>query len=506
MKTNYGHTQTVFANARHDSEWRKRKRHASVLVCGLENNHGRTRMAFAWLAACAARPPYPDGRTAMERRPYQEWHKRKRRWVVSLAQYPFAEKGAAEAVFPVVVVDYVLSFKFGDGLFDGCGVEDLCRFEEGAGEYLPAAADGYGAENARLLRGKLLERKCEVVVFPCEYDGKGLLDVGFLKCCPFAAHLPECIAEFLDEARGVACGAGDGVKHCAREFPSAGGEAFLYEREKFVRVYVPDLERGGGMVERAGILEEDLRHLVTYAAEEDVRSVGVELDSGAQHGERPFTVVYVENVLELVEKDARLAPLGLRQKNVKHGIERCRLCRNPRVHCHGRSTGRRVDGNRRSEVREHAHGLCYPAFGIFKSCERGDKPAADVRLVADTEKIGMEEGNVLHVPNGFENEGRLPSSAVSLHYDVLSGLYARSEFLLERGTRAKEVSVNSASVFERVHCHLSFFGSCAKWCYAKRCYTIWHNGGIISCLGVLWQWGFDSARGVTSVRGSNKTI
>ena len=102
-----------------------------------------------------------------------------------------------------------------------------------------------------------------------------------LKTC---AHLPECIAEFLDEARGVACGAGDGVKHCAREFPSASGEAFLYEREKFVRVYVPDLERGGGMVERAGILEEDLRHLVTYAAEEDVRSVGVELDSGAQHG------------------------------------------------------------------------------------------------------------------------------------------------------------------------------------------------------------------------------
>ena len=114
----------------------------------------------------------------MERRPYQDGRKRKRRWVISLAQYPFAEKGAAEAVFPVVVVDYVLSFKFGDGLFDGCGVEDLCRFEEGAGEYLPAAADGYGAENARLLRGKLLERKCEVVVFPCEYDGKGLLDVG----------------------------------------------------------------------------------------------------------------------------------------------------------------------------------------------------------------------------------------------------------------------------------------------------------------------------------------
>ena len=30
-------------------------------------------------SACAARPPYPDGRTAMERRPYQDGRKRKRR-------------------------------------------------------------------------------------------------------------------------------------------------------------------------------------------------------------------------------------------------------------------------------------------------------------------------------------------------------------------------------------------------------------------------------------------
>ena len=35
------------------------------------------------------------------------------------------------------------------------------------------------------------------------------------------------------------------------------------------------------MVERTGILEEYLRHLVPYAAEENVRSISVELDSGA---------------------------------------------------------------------------------------------------------------------------------------------------------------------------------------------------------------------------------
>ena len=97
-----------------------------------------------------------------------------------MEQYPFAEKGAAEAIFPVVVVYYVLTFKLGDGLFNGCGTEDLRRVEECAGVYLPAAAGGDGAENARLLRGKLLERKCEMVVFPRENYGKRLLNVGFL--------------------------------------------------------------------------------------------------------------------------------------------------------------------------------------------------------------------------------------------------------------------------------------------------------------------------------------
>ena len=157
----------------------------SVLVCGLGNNHGLSRTGFA------------------NARHNSEWRKRKRRWVVSLAQYPFAEKGATEAVFPVVVVDYVLSFKFGDGLFDGCGVEDLCRFEEGAGEYLPAAADGYGAENARLLRGKgcyakrryakryytiwhnkedvsdFAERKRGMSVLVCGLNNHGLSQTGF---------------------------------------------------------------------------------------------------------------------------------------------------------------------------------------------------------------------------------------------------------------------------------------------------------------------------------------
>ena len=96
------------------------------------------------------------------------------------AQQPFAEKWTAEAIFSVVVVYDVFAFKFGDCLFHGCRIEYLRRVKECAGEYLLATAFGDGAENARLLRGKLLDCKCEVVVFSGEDDCKSLLDVGFL--------------------------------------------------------------------------------------------------------------------------------------------------------------------------------------------------------------------------------------------------------------------------------------------------------------------------------------
>ena len=398
----------------------------------------------------------------------------------SSAQQPFAEEWTDEAVLSIVVVYDVFAFKLGDGLFHGCRIKDLRRVKKCAGEYLLAATFGDGVENARLLRGKLLDRKCEVVVFSGEDDCKSLLDVGFLERRSVVAHLPERIAEFLDKAGRVACGAGDRIEHLSREFSSACGKAPLDECKEVVRVDASDLERGGGMVERAGILEEYLRHLVPYAAEENVWSVGVELNSGTQHGESPFAVVDVEYVLEFVEKDACLAPLGLRQDHVKHGVERCRLGGNPRIDRHRRRAGRRVYGDRRPEMREHAYGLRDPAFGIFKTCKGGDKPAADVRLVAYAEKIGMEEGDALHVAHGLENEGGLSSPAVALHDDVLAGLYARSEFALKCRTRAEEVSVDSASVFEWVHFRFSFSGCCAKRYYAKRYYTVWQNADSVS--------------------------
>ena len=454
----------------------KRKRGMSVLVCGLDS-HGLTQTALTNVRA--------DSEWLMRGAPIA---------MRSSTQEPFAEKRTAEAVFPVVVVDDVLPFKFGDGLFYGRRAEDLCRVKECAGVYLLAAAFGDGAENAGLLSGKLLDGKCEVVMFPCEDDCKGLLDVGYLERCPAGAHLPECVAEFLDKARRVARGTGDGVEHLSREYSSARGKAPLDEREEFVRVDVPDLERGGGMIERTGILKEYLRHLVSYAAEENVRGVRVELNPGAQHGERPFAVVDVEDVLELVEKDACLAPLCLRQKHIKHGVERSRLGGDARINGHRRRAGRRVYGDRRPEMREHAYGLRYPAFGIFKTCQGGDEPAANVRLVANAEKIGVEEGDALHVTHGFENEGRLSRPAVALHDDVLSGLYARGEFALKCRTPAEEVSVDSASVFEWVHCCISSFGCCAKRHYAKRCCAIWHNATSIAHFDGLWQWGFANAR------------
>ena len=82
----------------------------------------------------------------------------------STTQEPFAEKRTAEAVFPVVVVYYVLPFKLRDGFFHRCRAEDLRRVKQCAGVYLLATAFGDGAENACLLGGKLLDRKCEGVV------------------------------------------------------------------------------------------------------------------------------------------------------------------------------------------------------------------------------------------------------------------------------------------------------------------------------------------------------
>ena len=407
---------------------------------------------------------------------------------------PFAKKRTAEAILSVVVVYDVLPFEFCDGLFNGRSAKDMRRVKECAGENLLPAAFGDGTENAGLLSGKLLDCKCEVVVFPSENDSKSLLDVGFFECRPVVAHLPERVAELLDKAGRVACGAGDCVEHLAREFSSARGKALLDECEEFVWIDVPDLERGGRMVERTGILEEYLRHLVPYAAEENVRSVGVELNPRPQHGERPFAVVDVEYVLELVEKDTCLTPLGLCQKHVEHGVERCRFGGDPRVNSYRRRAGRRVYGNRRPEMREQAYGLGYPAFGIFKACKGGDKPAADVRLVAYAEEICMEEGDVLHVAHGFENEGRLSGSAITLHDDVLPRLYARGEFALKRRTWAEEVSIDSAAVFEWVHRCLSFSGYCAKWYCAKRCCAIWHNAGSIAYYDGLWQWGINPYR------------
>ena len=60
MVINRRHTRTGFANARHNSEWRKRKRRASVLVCGLEIYHGRRRMGLAWFAARRDASPHRE--------------------------------------------------------------------------------------------------------------------------------------------------------------------------------------------------------------------------------------------------------------------------------------------------------------------------------------------------------------------------------------------------------------------------------------------------------------
>ena len=99
---------------------------------------------------------------------------------------PFAKKRTAEAILSVVVVYDVLPFEFCDGLFNGRSAKDMRRVKECAGENLLPAAFGDGTENAGLLSGKLLDCKCEVVVFPGENDSKSLLDVGFFEWGQFS--------------------------------------------------------------------------------------------------------------------------------------------------------------------------------------------------------------------------------------------------------------------------------------------------------------------------------
>ena len=117
---------------------------------------------------------------------------------------------------------------------------------------------------------------------------------------------------------------------------------------------------------------------------------------------------------------------------------------------------------------------------------------------------GVEEGDALHVTHGFENEGGLSGPAVTLHDDVLARLYARSEFAFKCRTRAEEVSVNCASVFEWVHCRLFFSGCCTKRYYAKRYYAVWHNAESVSyCADESNPWPLMSFRNYAITAGRN---
>ena len=91
------------------------------------------------------------------------------------------------------------------------------------------------------------------------------------------------------------------------------------------------------------------------------------------------------------------------------------------------------------------------------------------------------------VRNGWEMTPRVRMDVTDAYdYDYFHNR-KENEFPLKRRTRAEEVSIDSASVFEWVHCCLSFSRCCAKWHYAKRCCAIWHNAESIAYSNGPWQ-------------------
>ena len=137
--------------------------------------------------------------------------------VRSSANEPFAEEWAGEAVFAIEIVYDFQVFKFRYGLFDGGGIIDMGGFKECAGGHFFAAVFGDCTENACLQCGKLPYCKCVVILLAGKNHLKRRRDVFFFKSGSFVAHLPERIAQFLNEAWRVSGKTRDCVEHRAGE-------------------------------------------------------------------------------------------------------------------------------------------------------------------------------------------------------------------------------------------------------------------------------------------------
>ena len=286
-------------------------------------------------------------------------------------------------------------------------------------------------------------------------DAESLVDIRDVKINPDLSK-EERIAQFLNEARSVSGKTRDCVEHRAGELSFPRLKPLFDEWIEICGCNISDRECRGRVIEWAGILEKDIGHLVADASKKDVWCVGIKLNLGTQYGQNPFAVINVKDVLKFVEEYADPSAFCLRQKSIENSVKRHRIGGDFRVKRHRRRAGGRVYRNGRAKIRQHAEYFSEPSVGFFESGKRGDKPAAEIDLIADAEKVRMKEGDVFQVAYRFKNKRGLACSPFALNDDILTGFYARGKFAFKHRTWAEEISGDRATVFEWVHICSSF--------------------------------------------------
>ena len=372
------------------------------------------------------------------------------------AKEPFSEEWTREAVFAIEIVYDFQMFKFRYGFFNGGGIIDMGGFKECSGGYFFAAVFGDCTQNACLQCGKLPCCKCVVVLLTGKNHLKRRSNVLFFKSGSLVAHLPERIAEFLNEARSVSGKTRDCVEYRAGEFSFPRLKPFFDEWIEICGGNISYGERCGRVIEWTGILEKDIVHLVADASKKNVWCVGVKLYLGAQYGQNPLSVINVEDVLKFVEEYANPSALCLRQKSIENSVKRHRVGGNFRVKRYRWRSRGRVYRNGRAKISQHAEYFSEPSVGFFEAGKRGDKPAAEIDLVANTEKVRMKEGDVFQMAYCFKNKRGFSSSSFALNDNILTRFYARGKFTFKHWTWAEEVSGDRATIFEWIHVSFSF--------------------------------------------------
>ena len=388
---------------------------------------------------------------------------------------PFPEERVDEAVFLGIVEYEAVGYKPVDRALGRRSVEDGRGGKKLHREYFPPALDRKRRKDAHLKRRESADEDFVVIPLAGKDDFKPSADVFLRNGLAMTRAVPYCIAKLLHVAWGVPGDVFDGFERGFWELALAGRES---GRKKLVEVAVVDFadrERRGTPVEGAVRVHEDVRHPVADAAEEDVGRLGVELNASAHDGDDPLPVLYVEDVLELVEDYAAFAFRRLRENCIKDGFKRGEVCGCSDIHGDGRRARVRVNGKSRPQTCKRMEHLFEKSGGVFEPCKCGREPTAEVGGVANAEQVRVEYRDSFHAANGLQHERRLSHAPFALHHDILAGFHVAPEDAGEFWSAAEVLAVNGASVFERIHDFLRL----AVLHYAVQHYAILHNACII---------------------------